>query len=102
MYPHNPGHKTSGTSERAAESVSGRSNALRLQCLDHLRKRGALGSTADECATALNESVLSIRPRFSELVALKLIRETKLTSMNASGRQATIYVLESLYGTGAA
>lgn len=29
MYPHNPGHKTSGTSERAAESVSGRSTASR-------------------------------------------------------------------------
>mgnify|MGYP000322982922 CR=1 FL=1 len=50
------------------------------------------GLTADECAAVLGESVLSIRPRFSELLGAGLIRETGQRRRNASGKMADVLV----------
>lgn len=87
-YPVNPGWKVEGTSRLAADAVKPRAASLRDQVLA-LLKRDAM--TADECASALSETVLSIRPRLSELVKVDAIYDTGLTSKNASGIKATIW-----------
>lgn len=87
-YPNFPGSKREGTSRAAAEHVAPRAKTLRDRVLD-LLKADAL--TADECAQRLGETVLSVRPRLSELVKMDLIYDTGLTSKNSSGVRATIW-----------
>lgn len=87
-YPSAPGHKVEGTSRSAAEAMKPRAPTLRDKVLE-LLKHDAM--TADEAAAALGETVLSIRPRLSELVKLNQIYDTGLTSKNDSGHKATIW-----------
>lgn len=87
-YPKNPGWKKRGTSKRAAEAVKPRAPTLRDQVLGLLRDASL---TADEAAAALNKSVLSVRPRLSELLALGKIHDTGRTRANESGVQATVW-----------
>jgi len=88
QYPSSPGYKRAGTSSAAAEVVKPRVATLREQVLA-LLKLAPL--TADECAARLDKSILSIRPRLSELVARNLIEETGSTRRNESGIQATVW-----------
>lgn len=89
-YPNVPGAKTGDTSREAAEAMQPRAGFLRAQVLDCLRM---CSMTADECARMLNESVLSIRPRFSELRALGLIADTGDRIPNDSGRNAIVWCI---------
>ena len=84
-----PGFKASGTSEDAAQAIAGIAVTLRekiyhtlLNCID---------STPDEMANLLRVSVLSVRPRFSELVAAGMIVDTGLRRTNSSGHKAVVY-----------
>ena len=97
-YPANPGFKTSGTSAAAAESMAQSAPVLRDRVLAYLKQCGYAGSTPDACAEELGETVLAIRPRFTELKHAGKIRETKLTEKNASGRSASVYMHADLYG----
>jgi hypothetical protein len=63
---------------------------LRAECLREI-KRCWMGCTADECAGYLGETILSIRPRFSELRAFGLIEDTGDRRLNDSGRRATVW-----------
>jgi hypothetical protein len=87
-YPLSPGHKVDGTSRLAAEDIRPRAGILRGRVLACLR---ANAMTADECAYALSESVLAIRPRFSELRALNQITDTGERRQNDSGRNAIVW-----------
>lgn len=87
-YPHTPGHKRSGTSAAAAEAVKPRAKSLRDQVLELLKSASL---SADECAAALGKSVLSIRPRLSELLAQQKIYDTGSTRKNASGIKAVVW-----------
>jgi hypothetical protein len=49
------------------------------------------GLTADQCAAMLGESVLSIRPRFSELARMGQIEESGERRHNESGSKANVY-----------
>lgn len=64
-YPNEPGWKEDQTSREAAEAIALRAGTLRWRAYDYIRKHP--GHTADEIAVALDESVLTIRPRISEL-----------------------------------
>jgi predicted ArsR family transcriptional regulator len=88
LYPASPGFKSGGTSRAAAEAMKPRAGTLRDRALA-LLKDAAL--TADEVAWKLNRSVLSVRPRLSELVAKGLIHDTGRTRPNASGVQASVW-----------
>lgn len=90
LYPHTPGSKRDGTSREAAQSIAPRAETLRTKALAMIRKHNGL--TADECAAVLNESVLAIRPRITELSVLKLIRDSGRVRKNASGRKAIVWV----------
>lgn len=93
-YPHEPGAKTEGTSREAAESMKPTFATLRSAVLKLLLQPAHIstGLTADEAAMHLHESVLSIRPRFSELLNKGEIRDAGCVRQNASGRNATVWV----------
>ena len=87
-YPEAPGSKVAGPSREAAEAVASDAKRLRDECYALLRTENM---TADECAERLNRSVLSVRPRFSELKAMGLIFATGGRRKNASGHSATLW-----------
>ncbi len=92
-FPDSPGYKGTDTSKKAAESVKQDAPLLRRMCLDVIAKSPD-GMTADEAAEALGESVLSIRPRFSELKATGEIRDTGFRRRNISGRHAVVWAAD--------
>lgn len=88
-YPHAAGYKDCDTSKKAAETID--ANRLRGQCLHALKVMGA--ATSDAVADYLDESVLSIRPRFTELSKLGKIIDTGQRRPNRSGRHAKVWSL---------
>lgn len=87
-YPHTPGYKTGGPSVDAADKIAPRAETLRDRALDVIRKAP---STADEVAALLNETVLAIRPRITELNKLNKIIKTNERRANKSGVKATVW-----------
>ena len=86
-YPDGAGFKEKGgTSQEAASYVDAKAH-----CKEVLSVLEKADRTADECAAELGRSVLSIRPRLSELFAKGLIRKTDLRRPNASGRNAVVW-----------
>ena len=88
-YPVGAGSKVDGTSRAAAKSLDAR--GLRMEVVEVLHDFGPLSS--DACAATLGYSVLSIRPRFSELKALGVIEDSGQRSTNASGKNAVVWRL---------
>lgn len=92
-YPQTPGFKTGGTSAAAAFEVAEDAATLRARCYELIAMRG--DHTADEVATMLDRSVLSIRPRFTELFKRGLIFKSGERRKNASGIYATVWSIDS-------
>jgi len=90
VYPDEPGWKEGGTSREAAESMSLRAVTLRKLAYDFIRRQP--DHTADEIAMALDESVLTIRPRISELRKMLLIRNHG-RGVNRSGKAAYRWIV---------
>lgn len=86
QYPIHPGSKEPDTSRAAAKSVAPSAAILRGKCLAALTEFGPM--TADEAAARIGISVLSARPRFSELLRLGQIEDSGDRWPNASGRMA--------------
>jgi len=86
-YPITPGAKAEGPSADAARSVD--AHTLRTMCHHVIRAHGS--RTADEIARVLGVSILSIRPRLSELRALGLVEDSGDRRKNISGRKATVW-----------
>jgi hypothetical protein len=87
-YPHGPGYKRSGTSSAAARHVADTATRLRM---DVLREFTAGEWTADQIATRIGRSILSVRPRVSELSALGKIEPTGERRKNESGMTAAVW-----------
>lgn len=91
-YPERAGHKAEGTSQDAANAIEGSGHASRL-------RTAVLGwyatheSTADECAAALGESILSIRPRCSELLKQGHLYVTGLRRKSSSGHSQNVLAM---------
>ena len=90
-YPQSPGWKARDTARDAARSVKPKATLLRERILALLDP--ALMLTADEAADILEESVLSIRPRFSELSADGYIIDAGIRRLNSSGKRAIVWRL---------
>jgi hypothetical protein len=90
-YPESPGYKREGPSKDAAQKTAGRAGELRGRVLTEIERAGFLGITADEVAAKLNETVLSVRPRLSELRSAEKIEPTGERRPNASGMTATVW-----------
>lgn len=86
-----PGWKAPGTARAAAQAMKASAGALRGRVLNALLAAPA-GLTADECAAALGVDRLAIRPRLSELVTLKLIRDSGRRRANVSGKSAQVMI----------
>ena len=87
-YPNHPGWKRHGTSQDAAESAAPCAKTLRASALRVLKLEDL---TADEVAAKLDEDVLSIRPRISELAVQGKIIETGQRRKNRSGKSAMVW-----------
>lgn len=86
-YPNAP-----ETSRLAAIHARPTARSLRDAVLARLRKDGAL--SADECAERMGACVLAIRPRFSELLHMGLIRDSGGRRRNSSGRLAAVWEIQ--------
>jgi predicted transcriptional regulator len=94
IYPDAPGFKVSGPSEEAANVVRGSAAKLRGSVLARIRECPG-GATADEIAEHLGLSILSVRPRVSELNRNGEIEQTGARRRNASGMTATVWRVAS-------
>jgi hypothetical protein len=91
-YPDAPGYKRDGTSAEAADAVQPKAQLLRAMILVQLQR---MPLTADECADRMNRSILSVRPRFSELERLGHIRDSGARRRNVvSGHRAIVWELK--------
>lgn len=93
-YPLTPGFKEGTTSREAAQAVASTAKNLRDQVYMAIWKTGRAGATADEIATRLGRTVLSIRPRVSELHKLERIVPTGERGTNESGLSAKVWKAE--------
>ena len=93
-YPDAPGFKVSGPSEQAAKTITGKAAKLRRAVLEQIAQYPG-GITADEVAKDLNLSVLSVRPRVSELRRNGEIEQTGGRRKNESGMTATVWRIAS-------
>lgn len=91
-YPDAPGFKAHGPSEQAATTIAGTAKTLRDQVRNVIAS-APHGLTADEVATKLNRSILSVRPRVSELHRQGEIRQTGGRGKNDSGMSASVWTL---------
>jgi hypothetical protein len=94
-YPNSPGFKEPTTSQDAAAAVANKAAFLRERILGAIASAGARGLTPDEAAETLGETVLAVRPRFTELGpkhGTKIV-ETGDRRANASGLKAKAWRL---------
>jgi hypothetical protein len=91
-YPDQPGFRVSGPSEQAATAIASTAKTLRDQVRNTI-SAAPRGLTADEVAARLNKSILSVRPRVSELHRQGEIRQTGTRGKNASGMTASVWTL---------
>lgn len=87
-YPSAPGYKAPGCSKDAAGAMAPKATALRKLCMAALSDGPA---TADEIAAKLGRSILSIRPRFTDLKNRGLIVATTARRPSSEGSPMTVW-----------
>ncbi len=92
VYPDAPGFKARGPSEQAAQAIKGPAKTLREEVLRTISLAPS-GLTADAVADRLGRSILSVRPRVSELHRQGEIRPAPQRGRNNSGMSATVWVV---------
>lgn len=103
QYPRSPGAKERTTSAEAARKTKPRAQGLRDRVLIELRKVWPEGLTADEVAARVGKKEFSIRPRLSELRALRAVQPRTTNGVvdkrdNESGMAAIVWVAKRSYG----
>jgi len=88
-YPRVAGHHASAPATSRLAALSVPAGTYRHLALSALLSEGPM--TADEVADFVGESLLTIRPRMTELKRLGLLRDTGARRANASGRQAVVW-----------
>lgn len=89
-YPDHPGFKVTGTSQDAAIAIAAHAKTVRAKVWACIQSKPN-GVTADEIAEALHLSVLTVRPRVSELRRQGLIEPTGERFCNSSGMTANAW-----------
>ncbi len=90
QYPQLPGANQRDTSLAAAEMMADKAPTLRELCKAALKASDG-GLTADEVAEVLDQSILSIRPRLTELGRLGEIEDAGERRKNQSGKKAIVW-----------
>ena len=88
-YPQHPGAQDRDTSRDAADAAAVTAPQLRARALAVVERSNGL--TADEVAGRLGLSILSIRPRLTELSRLGKVRDSGARRKNASGKRAIVW-----------
>lgn len=86
------GYKRMDTSHDAAERAAPRAKRYHGEIIAALKKFGPM--TADETAEKIEASVLSVRPRITELAQAGAIQDTGERRHNASGRRAAVWAVQ--------
>ena len=94
LYPYAAGSAPTDTSEEAAAHIQPVAATLRALTRQAYAAAGSEGLTADECAAVLGYSILSIRPRVTELGRLGEIEDSGNRRKNGSGRSAIVWQLK--------
>jgi hypothetical protein len=89
-YPESPGSKAPGTSQEAAAAIAGHATRLRKIVLREFMAVGQGGLTADQVARRVEQSILTIRPRCSELKRAGFLEPTGERRVNDSGMSAGV------------
>jgi hypothetical protein len=87
-YPDSPGWKAEGPSHDAAKAVTSHAKTLRDRVHGFLQEQHPSAYSADQIAARLGETILSVRPRVSELHKAQLIEAAPGRSKNQSGMTA--------------
>jgi hypothetical protein len=90
-YPLHPGHKAE-SSRSSGDLIAPHAKTVRRAALAAFVAAYPSGMTADELAGRLGESILTTRPRVSELHAAGLIQPTPQRRQNDSGHTATVWI----------
>ena len=88
-YPHQPGAQNRDTAHAAAAQIAPAAPRLRDQVLTVFER--STGMTADECAGRMGLSILTVRPRVTELSRLGKLRDSGARRPNGSGRSAIVW-----------
>ena len=88
-YPNAPGARDRDTSHEAADRIAPEAALVRQRVLDEFER--SRGLTADECAGRLGLSILTVRPRVTELTRLGKLRDSGARRTNGSGRRAIVW-----------
>lgn len=88
-YPAQPGARDRDTSIAAAEAIASKAPTLRAATLSAFRHSDGL--TADEAADVLGASILSIRPRVTELARMGELEDSGTRRVNQSGKAAIVW-----------
>jgi predicted ArsR family transcriptional regulator len=91
-YPHTPGYTDAETGAEAAAAIASEVFAIRRRVLLALRQGPA---TPDETAQQLGLHWQNVRPRFSELARMGLIKATGEKRRNRTGRRAKVWKLHT-------
>lgn len=86
-----PAARDTDTSRAAASAITPSAARLRMMVLGAIRAAGPAGLTADEAADRLGLSVLTVRPRVSELGKAGSIVDAGSRRANRSGRKAIVW-----------
>jgi hypothetical protein len=89
-YPNSPGTKVPGTAMEAAFKIAGHAARLRKIVLREFLAAGQGGLTADQAARLVEESILSVRPRVTELKSAGFLVPTGERRTNDSGMSAGV------------
>ena len=94
-YPHKAGHRGHRNSIISANETNKKLSRLKKQILIELYKnpKGLIGS---ELSDILKVSILTIRPRTTELKAQGLILDSEKSKKNDNGKPEIIYKLRSI------
>lgn len=92
-YPAGAGFKEPTTSREAAEKINATLNERQLEVVLALDAAGPNGKTADEVAAVIGRDVLAVRPRLSELRAMRRIVPTGERRANKSRMKAKVWRL---------
>ena len=90
-YPNWPGFRARDTSKAAADAMAPKAGSLRDRTY-WIIEASVIGQTADEVASLMDESILAIRPRVTELARMGLIRDSGHRRKNISGKAAIVWV----------
>lgn len=93
-YPNHPGFKVVGPSKQAAEKVEPKSKIIRDKIVEILKQHHRIGLTADELAFLLDASVLSVRPRVTELLRMNILEDSGGRRKNEMGSTVTVWRLK--------